>query len=171
MKLIILNGSPAAGKSTVAKKLHEAMPMSLLADVDLWRTLVSGWKENRTESLALAYKYTVGAVGAYLKTGHDVIVDKAILSDDSVIDALVESGKANFADVYEFILIAKQDIIEKRAEARGFHENGLLTREKVTELWHTAQNLIPKRSNAIVIDTSEIEADAVFQKIKEMVGL
>lgn len=145
--------------------------MSLLADVDLWRTLISGWKENRSESLALAYKYTVGAVDAYLKTGHDVIVDKAILSDDSVIDALVEAGKMHSAEVFEFILVADQDIIEKRAEERGFHENGLLTRKKVTELWHTAQNLIPKRSNAIVVDTTALDPTEVFQKIKEATGL
>ena len=65
MKLIILNGSPAAGKSTVAEKLHKMLPTSLLADVDSWRRLISFWRENREESLRLTYVFTVAAVDAY----------------------------------------------------------------------------------------------------------
>jgi broad-specificity NMP kinase len=169
MKLIVVNGSPAAGKTTVAEKLHKDLSMSLLADVDAWRRLVSDYRENREESLKLSYKMAVAAVDAYLGTGHDVIVDKAILSDDSVIDALIESGKRHMAEVYEFILIADKETVIKRAHERGFHENGLLTPEKVPELWEKAQKLIAKRPNAIVIDTGNQTPELTYKKIKEIV--
>lgn len=168
MKLIILNGSPAAGKSTVAEKLHTDLPMSLLADVDSWRKLVSGWREHREESLMNAYKFTVAAVDAYLATGNSVIVDKAIRGED-IIDALIEAGKKNNAEIYEFILTASKEIITKRAEERGFHENGLLTPEKVVELWNYAQELIDKRPNAIVIDTSNLSPEEVHDRVKSSV--
>ena len=168
MKLIILNGSPAAGKSTVAEKLHADLPLSLLADVDSWRKLVSGWREHREESLMHAYAFTVAAVDAYLQTGNSVIVDKAIRGED-VINALAEVGEKNGAEVFEFILTAQKEVIIKRAEKRGFHENGLLTPEKVIELWNYAQELIAQRPHAIVIDTSALNPDEVYQNIKAIV--
>ncbi len=169
MKLIILNGSPAAGKSTVAEKLHQDLLMSLLADVDSWRTLVSGWKEKREESLKYAYQFTVAAVDAYLQTGHSVIVDKAILSDNSVIDALAESGRKHDAEIYEFILTARKETIIERAHTRGFHENGLLTLQRVEELWERTQELIKQRPNAIVIDTTNLDQEELYKKIKSLV--
>lgn len=165
MKLILLNGSPAAGKSTVAARLHEALPHSLLADVDSWRKLISGWRDNREESLRNAYDFTVAAVDAYLATGNSVIVDKAILNADPVIDALIEAGKRHGAEIYEFILIADRDTITARADARGYHENGLLTPDRVVELWERAQELIRKRPHAIVIDTTTLSPDETFKEI------
>ncbi|OGI19308.1 MAG: hypothetical protein A3J06_03595 [Candidatus Moranbacteria bacterium RIFCSPLOWO2_02_FULL_48_19] len=169
MKLIVLNGSPAAGKSTLAEKLHQDLPMSLLADVDSWRKLISGWRENREKSLKYAYTFTVAAVDAYLQTGNSVIVDKAILSDDSVIDTILSSGKKYGAEVFEFILTAKKDTIIKRAAQRGFHKNGLLTADRVIELWEITQKLIRKRSSAIIIDTSTLDPKEVYQKIRAII--
>jgi predicted kinase len=77
MKLIILNGPPGAGKSTVAEKIHADLPMSLLIVVDAWRKQISEWRENRKESQVLSYKITAVSVDAYLSEGHDVIIDKA----------------------------------------------------------------------------------------------
>ncbi len=169
MKLIILNGSPAAGKSTVAERLHRDMPMSLLADIDTWRKCISNWRENREESLKYAYIFSLSAIDAYLETGNSVVVDKAILSDNTVIDSLIEIGKKHGAEVYEFILTADREVIVQRAEERGFHENGLLTPQRVLELWETTQNLIQARPQAVVIDTTHNNKDEVYENIKKIV--
>jgi predicted kinase len=169
MKLIILNGSPATGKSTVAGELHRDLPMSLLADVDEWRKSINGWRENKEESLRLVYEITVAIVDTYLQSKNSVIVDKAILSGDRVINSLIETGKKYNAEIFEFILTAEKEVTLKRAEQRGFHENGLLTPKRVVELWDIAQELIKKRSNAIVIDTSNLTPEEVYQKIKSLV--
>ena len=168
MKLIILNGSPAAGKTTLAGKLHQDIPMSLLADVDVWRKMVSGWEKDRETSLDLAYKFSVGGVEAYLKTGNSVIVDKAILSDNSVIDALISAGERNKAEVYEFILTADKETIIRRADERGY-ESGLLTPESVKELWETTQKLIEERPDAHVIDTTNLGVNEAYQKVNDVI--
>ena len=166
MKLIIINGSPAAGKSTLAQRLHQELPLSLLADIDSWRRLVSGYRENRKESLEITYKFAVAAIDAYLQTGHDVIVDKAILGVNDVLDAIVESGQKYGAEIYEFVLTADKDVIIQRAAERGFRDAGLLTPEKVVELWDRAQDLIQERPNAVVIDTNTLDAEAIYKKVK-----
>lgn len=169
MKLIIINGSPASGKSTLAEKLHQDLPMSLLADIDAWRRLISGWRDNREQSLTNTYKFTVAAVDAYLKMGHSVVVDKAILSDLHTIDELIESGKKHDAEIYEFILTADKEIIVDRANKRGFHENRLLTPERVVELWQAAEKLTGERMHAVKIDTSNLTPDDVYQKVRNIV--
>jgi chloramphenicol 3-O-phosphotransferase len=170
MELIILNGSPAAGKSTLAEKLHNDLPLSLLADVDEWRRLVSHWRENREESLRLSYLFTLGAVEAYLKAGQSVIVDKAILSSDETIDGLVELGTKYGAHVHEFILMADKETIVARAQQRGFHKNGLLTPTKVLELFERAQNLCKNRPNAIVIDTGILTPEEVHARVMQAIS-
>ena len=45
-RLILLNGPPAAGKSTLARRWSDDHPGTLLLDIDLLRTMVSGWQED-----------------------------------------------------------------------------------------------------------------------------
>ncbi len=153
----------------MAESLHQDLPMSLLADIDSWRKLINGWRENREQSLSYAYTFTTAAVDAYLQTGNSVIVDKAILSDESVIDSLIAIGKKHGAEVFEFILTAHKETIIKRAEQRGFHEQGLLTPKRVEELWEITQELIQKRPHAIVVDTSTSNPREVYEKIKSII--
>lgn len=41
--LVVLNGPPASGKSTIAKRFVEARPLSLNLDVDVVRGMLGGW--------------------------------------------------------------------------------------------------------------------------------
>ena len=41
MKLIILNGCPLAGKSTIAEQLYKDFQLGLYANIDAWRSLVN----------------------------------------------------------------------------------------------------------------------------------
>jgi deoxyadenosine/deoxycytidine kinase len=53
MKLIILNGPCGVGKSTVAQKLHEVIPLSFLLDIDAQRRFISKHREFKEESAML----------------------------------------------------------------------------------------------------------------------
>ena len=53
-RLIILNGPPGIGKSTVARRYVEDHPMTLSLEQDLVRGLLGGWRTRETESGALA---------------------------------------------------------------------------------------------------------------------
>jgi predicted kinase len=47
--LILVNGAPDAGKSTLARRYVESHPLALLLDIDELRTMLGGWREH-TES-------------------------------------------------------------------------------------------------------------------------
>jgi GrpB-like predicted nucleotidyltransferase (UPF0157 family)/predicted kinase len=168
MKLIILNGPSGVGKSTIAARLHQDIPSSLLIDIDELRRAIPGYPEKRQETLLLSYEYAADAIEDGLKAGNDVIVDKAISYSDT-LDSFIERGKQCGADVYEFLLFADKQTVQKRADERGYRPGGLLTPEKVGELWEKSDVLRTERTNAYVVDTTHLSLEEVFSHIREIV--
>ena len=168
MKLIILNGPPGVGKSTVAARLHEEIQSSVLVDVDGLRRAVHDYKEHREESLLMAYKLTTDAILNQLMNGQDVIIDKAV-SEGDILDTFIEAGRKHGARIYEFLLFADKATVQKRAFRRGYKPGSLLTPEKVNELWERSEILRKQRPAAVVIDTTHLTADEAFRAVKDAV--
>ncbi len=146
------------------------MPSSVLIDIDALRRTIPDYREKRKESLRLSYKYATNDIENQLRAGSDVIVDKTILQSE-VIDTFVALAHMYGAEVIEFLLFAEKESVQKRAADRGFKPGGMLTPEKVEELWDRADALRPQRTGAIVIDTTHSNPEEVFKIISEEVGL
>lgn len=71
--LLVLNGAPAVGKSTLARRYADNHPLSLVVDIDTLRTLLGGWAEIE-ESRLVARDLAIALVRAHLSGGHDVLV-------------------------------------------------------------------------------------------------
>lgn len=169
MKLILLNGPAGVGKSTVAERLHADTPMSLLIVVDSVRKQISGWRESRKESQILAYQIAVASVDTCLSEGHDVIIDKAVLNDDKTLDMLVSVGEKHCAQIYEIVLTASKEVVMDRATRRGFNPGGLLTLEGVEHLWSLSEALKETRPGAVIIDTSTLTPEEVYERVKDVI--
>ena len=169
MKLILLNGPAGVGKSTISARLHTEMPNSILIDVDELRRSIPNYKEQRKESLLLAYQQTAEAIDTYLKKGKHVIIDKAISYSDT-LDSFIEIAKKYGAEVYEIFLYADKKTVQKRADERGYIPGSLLTRERVGELWDMADALRNERPNAIVIDRTEFPPEETVKKILSFIS-
>lgn len=165
MKLIILNGPSGIGKSTIAARLAAELPDTVVIDVDELRRSIPNYRENREESLRLAYDRTAAEIRKHLTDGHNVIVDKAILSSDT-LDHFIDVGRRLGAETYEFMLFADKSTTQQRADDRGYRPGSLLTRERVGEMWNEADRLRDQRQNAVLIDTTNLTADGVLGEIK-----
>ncbi|MEK7531067.1 MAG: AAA family ATPase [Patescibacteria group bacterium] len=169
MKLIIINGPPGVGKSTLAKRLHTEMPMSLLVEADDWRRMISAWQEHRVESQVLNYSIVSAAVSEALRRGTNVIVDKAILTYDEALTSLEKVGADNNAEVYEFLITATLEAVLQRAQTRGYRPESILNPEMVTERWHQAETLYLRRPTVTHIDTTGLTHDAVYEAVRRVV--
>lgn len=164
MKLIIINGPPGVGKSTVAKEIHKTLPLSFLLEIDEQRRYVSHYREFSKESRDISYIVSRAIVEACLDSGQSVIIDKA-MSDTEVVDGFIQIAKKYNVTIYEFVLNASKELVMKRAEERGYREGGLLTPEKVEKFWKDTQEYLMKKTGAVEINTQNLNKEDVLQFI------
>jgi broad-specificity NMP kinase len=172
MKLIILNGIAGAGKTTVAKRLHDALPLSVLIPNFEVRRMISHFKTNRDLSRTILFNLTYGLTEQGLRSGSHVIVDSKIhddLTGKSIIDRLVELAKTLNAETYEVLLEVDKKRSIQRIRSRGFSKGAILTEENVEEnvenFIHQMEEFKKTRRNALAIDTSTLSPDEVFSSV------
>ncbi len=78
-RLIHLNGPPGIGKSTLARRYAEDHPPTLNCDVDVLRTMIGGWADDFPGAGSLIRPAALAMIGAYLRSGHDVVLPQMLL--------------------------------------------------------------------------------------------
>jgi predicted kinase len=73
-RLVLLNGAPSTGKSTLARLYAERHPLTLALDLDLLRSMLGGWLDQPTEAGLMARSMAIAAARVQLLAGRDVIV-------------------------------------------------------------------------------------------------
>ncbi|MFZ2012297.1 MAG: AAA family ATPase [Nocardioides sp.] len=82
-RLIHLNGPPAVGKSTLARRYAAEHPGVLVLEIDTLRTMVAGWQEDFYEAGARIRTAALAAIQACLASGHDVVLPQLIGRSES----------------------------------------------------------------------------------------
>jgi predicted kinase len=116
-RLIVLNGPPGIGKSTVALRYVEDHPMTLSLEQDVVRGLLGGWRTREAESGALARDLCVAMARIHLLAGRDVVVPQFVANPD-YLDRLAELATQVGAEHLEFVLLDDLSSAERRFHAR-----------------------------------------------------
>jgi len=90
-----LNGAPGVGKSTLARRWADDHPGTLLLDIDVLRTWVSGWREDFAATGAAVRPVAIAMLSAYVAEGRDVVLPQ-LLADPAELErfrsAAVDAG-------------------------------------------------------------------------------
>lgn len=117
-RLILLNGAPGLGKSTLARLWADRHPMTLCCDVDVLRSLVGGWQGDRAQAGRLARAFAVAGMRAHLDGGSSVIVPQYLGRIEWVLEleGLARSTGVPFVEV---VLVAEENEAVRRFQARS----------------------------------------------------
>jgi len=84
--LVLINGAPASGKSTLASRYASEHPLTLALDIDCVRSMLGGWLDQPAEAGVLARRLALVMARAQLQSGHDVLVPQFLGRVDFVRD-------------------------------------------------------------------------------------
>ena len=73
-RLVLLNGPPAIGKSTLAQRFVGEHLLTLNLDLDGVRRMLGRWHEQPTEAGLLARSMALGMARVHLASRHDVVI-------------------------------------------------------------------------------------------------
>ena len=73
-RLIVINGPPGCGKSTLAQMYADEHSLTLMLDIDLLRSSIGRWREDLRSAGLLARAIALAAARTHLTAGHDVVI-------------------------------------------------------------------------------------------------
>ncbi|MGN6797827.1 MAG: AAA family ATPase [Gaiellaceae bacterium] len=168
-KLILLNGPPAVGKSTLARRYADAHPMTLVLEIDAVRALLGSWLEEWQQSGHLARVIALAMARTHLEAGHDVIVPQ-LLTRRPFVEMLQETAEASGATFVEFALLDSREVVLARLEERSEAEGGFSSRALMEkqgnepgDAYDAFVAALAERPDAIVI--GEPLSDAAYESL------
>ncbi|MCL2514846.1 MAG: ATP-binding protein [Microbacteriaceae bacterium] len=152
-RLILINGVPASGKSTLARDWCErhagGLPWCL--DVDAIRATLGGWRDDLSAAGLAARDIAVAGVAVHLRAGRDVVVPQYLRRPD-FIDRLEAAASTRGALFIETALTidpatAQRRFADRAAEA-GIDRHGELQAE-MTAIVREFEVFLASRPRAI----------------------
>jgi hypothetical protein len=112
-RLVLINGAPAIGKSTLARRYARDHPLTLVLDVDQVRGMLGCWFDMPTEAGVLARRMAIEMAGVSLRGSHDVVVPQFLGRVDFILSlqGLCESIDAEFVEVA--LLSSREDVVRR----------------------------------------------------------
>lgn len=163
-RLILINGAPASGKSTLARRFAADRVLCLVLDIDDIRAMLGAWADDPERSGLAARRLAVAMARTHLLAGSDVVVPQ-LLGRVEFIDELQAVAAELGADWYEVVLTASPESLLERLAHRTAHSSrpadadaaALLSRaggEGAVRSYRDRVNTVARtRPQSIVLDT------------------
>jgi len=158
-RLILINGAPGSGKSTVAAALAHDESLTLALDVDAIKHALGRWEDDPIRSGLHARHLSIAVAREQLRTGFDVVVGQ-YLAKTAFIEELEHVAFEGDAEFYEFVLDVDPDTLADRIAARTTNpdrpehdiNNRLVRPDDAVDLVRSLEGLRQTRPAAIWID-------------------
>lgn len=85
-RLVLINGAPGNGKSTLGGRYVREHPLALALDIDVVRSMLEGWLDQPTEAGLLARRLALAMARVQLLTGRDAVVPQFLGRLDFVLE-------------------------------------------------------------------------------------
>lgn len=166
--LVLLNGPPASGKSTLAARWVEERPLALNLDLDRLWTMLGGWAADLTATGLAARELALAMARVQLDAGRDVIVPQ-YLGRPGFIDQLAAVGGSGFRHV---VLLPPFEVVSARFHARTGHpvaaagQANFSGPDELRTMYDRLVALARSRPDAEVVELADEPVDAVLAKLR-----
>jgi len=173
-KLVLLNGPPAVGKSTLARRYADVHPLTLVLEIDTVRALLGSWLDEWKRSGLAARQIALAMARTHLEAGYDVIVPQLLTRRPFVheVQAAAEAAGASF---HEFALLDPREVVLARLERRrepgdGFSSRALMEKQgnDPGDAYDAFVAALRDRPEAVVID--DPLSDAAYESLLRLLS-
>lgn len=116
-RLIVLNGPPGVGKSTLAQRYVDDHPLALALDLDGLRRLLGRWQDDPNRAGLLARAMSLTLAREHLARGYDVVLPQ-YLGNPAFLQQAEAVAAETGAEFFEFVLTDNRDEIVRRFNER-----------------------------------------------------
>jgi predicted kinase len=175
-RMILLNGPPSCGTSTLARRYVQEHPLSLNLDVDRIRDLIGGWQDETHAAGLLARAVALAAARIHLEAGHDVVIPQFLARAEFVQQIEQLAGDVD-AEFHEIVLLDSKDEVLRRfaertriaADPAHVHAHQMLQRhgcaEALSAMYERLLDLIATRPAARVIHSTDGAVEQTYQRM------
>ena len=123
-RLVLLNGAPGCGKSTIAEALAQDRSMTLVLDIDRLKHSLGRWDEDPSASGMHARRLTLALASEQLRAGFDLVIGQ-YLARTPFIEDLERLAWRHGARFHEFVLDLDAATLAKRLGDRASNPDRL----------------------------------------------
>ena len=170
-RLILLNGPPAAGKSTLARRWVADHPFALNLDLDRIWEMLGGWQQDYRLASSLACQLAAAMASTHLRQQLDVIVPQ-FLGRPRFIDELAAVAADAGAEFRHLVLLPELATTLARFAARTDHSIA----EELTALlggpdelnrgYQRLVELLPRRPEAEVLRLDQDTPEQAYAQLR-----
>jgi predicted kinase len=164
-RLILLNGPPACGKSTVARRYVDEHPLALNLDVDQVRSMIGRWRDDPHAAGLLARAISLAAARTHLAAGHDVVVPQ-LLARLTFIEQLEALAREVGAVFHEVVLLDSKENMLRRFAERSPEEST----EDLSTLYDRLMSLLATRPGVRTVQVTDGDVEATYRAVRSALG-